>query len=146
MQNQKNEAPKVENNAQQQNPAPEQRTFTQADVDRIVGERLTREREKYEAEARKREVVVNSREQWNKAGYAADAFEKLELDENGRVHIDKVLEFAGSLQKQINDLKAAHTDPEEEQDPKPMFTPGYSIRGKGAPAVDKLRETFKAPH
>lgn len=139
MQNLTNEEKTNEVNTQTQNPAQEQRTFTQADVDRIVGERLTREREKYEADARKREALATSRESWTNAGYPAEAFDRLELDENGRVHLDKVLEFAGSLQAQIDTLKKAQT----EQINKPRF--GGSVKGN-LPQIDRLAEAFKAPH
>lgn len=137
MQNPKNEAPAAEVGTQNQNPAPEQRTFTQADVDRIVGERLTREREKYEAETRKRAAVVNSRETWQKAGYSSESFDKLEMDEDGRIHIDRVLEFAGSLQKQIDALKAEKAERQK--------MPNFGGSVKGGAKIDRLAEAFKAP-
>lgn len=125
-------------NTQNQNPAPEQRTFTQADVDRIVSERLTREREKYEADARKREMVAQSREAWRKAGYSQNDFDGLELDDNGRVSIEKVLNFAGTLQNTINELKKAQAEREK----LPHF--GGSMKGESF-THDPLADVFKAP-
>lgn len=91
MQNPKNEAPTNQstgtptaqaegNNTQNQTAqqTADEKRFTQADVDKIVGERLNREREKLEAERKRETMKQNARAAWLKAIFAAKFVDTVE--------------------------------------------------------------------
>lgn len=129
------------NNEQLGNQQQPEKSFSQADVDRIVGERLQREREKYEADARRAATVANARGAWVSAGMDPADFDGLEMDENGRIHIDKAIAHLSSLRSKIGDLTKAREERKREN--LPRF--GGSVHGYKGPETDPLADVFKAP-
>jgi len=69
---------------------PNDRVFTQDEVNRIVADRLKSERDKYMREAQQREAELNRREalltakaDWAKRGLPADLLDSLDLSKDG---------------------------------------------------------------
>lgn len=123
------------------NPTPtDEARFTQGDVDRIVAERLTRERAKLETQFAQRAMVVSAKDKWTRAGHDAAAFDALEMGEDGKVSIDKVLSFADSMNNRIKALEKAEADRKAAR--MPFF--GGSCKSGGV-QIDRLAEAFKAP-
>lgn len=155
MQNPKNEAPTNQstgtptaqaegNNTQNQTAqqSADEKRFTQADVDKIVGERLNREREKLEAERKRETMKQNARAAWLKAGYDPETFDGLELDEEGRIGIDKAVDLFGKLHTTTTTEKKT-ANPETDKLPRFTTSP---VNLTASETPDRLREAFKAPH
>lgn len=75
-----------ENNQTMSNPAAGERTFTQEEVNRIVGERLAKEKAKQDAsfvereqQLAKREMLFNAKERIDKMGLPADLLNVLDV-------------------------------------------------------------------
>lgn len=79
------------NNTQASTPGEENRTFTQAEVDRIVGDRLSRERSKYADYESLREKATRLDE----------------MEEANKTELQKATERANSLQKELDAMKSA---------------------------------------
>ena len=121
-----------------------ERTFTQAELDQIISERLKREREKVaaeqaqrEAELTRRERLLTAKEDWAKRGLPADLLDSLDLSKDG------VLDAAAAI---VEKLKAPTTEPKEPAPAVPYFT--RSLNGSGGVGVkpDPLRDAFGLNH
>ena len=88
--NQENTAPATNQNEQQ---AENEHTFSQADVDRIVADRLQRERQKYQ--------------DYDTLKDKASKFDQME--EASKTELQKATDKAAKLQKELDDLKQAET-------------------------------------
>ena len=69
----------------------DERTFTQAEVDQLIGERLKREREKYRQEADQRAAELDRRERlltakadWQRRGLPADLLDVLGISKRAQ--------------------------------------------------------------
>lgn len=79
-----------------------ERTFTQAEVDQIISERLRKERNRFQLEAQQREAELTRREQllsakeaWSKKGLPIDLLDSLDLSKDG------ALDAAASIVERI---------------------------------------------
>lgn len=107
-----------------------EKTFTQEEVNRIVTDRLTREREKLAAESRKKAFS----DEWTKRGYDSQLLESLEADESGRVDAAKIFAVLDQLHpKKENDPAPADSRP------KPRFAAHISNPDSGP---DSIAEAF----
>lgn len=107
-----------------------EKTFSQAEVDRIVTDRLNRERAKLAAEARKKAFG----DEWNKRGYDAQLLESLEADESGRVDAAKIFTVLDQLHPSTPNKPAT-----PESKPKPRFTAPIGNPGSNP---DSIAEAF----
>lgn len=71
---------------------PAERTFTQVEVDRIVSERLKRERDRFAAEAQqreadfaRREALLNAKEDWSMRGLPVALLDHIDLSKDGAI-------------------------------------------------------------
>lgn len=69
---------------------PEERTFTQAELDQIIKDRLTKERSKYQAEANqraaeldRRERLLSAKEEWRAKGLPVALLDSIDLSKEG---------------------------------------------------------------
>lgn len=116
--------------------------FTQEDVNRIVQERLSKERAKGNAEQeaalaqrekdlQAREFIMTAKESISKAGLPAEMFDV--LDKSSPEAFEKALSVASGLMKNVNSPSpAAHM---------PQFTRQMTNNSSGK-AFDYLREAF----
>ncbi|MDO4356537.1 MAG: hypothetical protein Q4E13_08520 [Clostridia bacterium] len=79
-----------------------ERTFTQAEVDQIISERLRKERNRFQQEAQQREAELTRREQllsakedWSRRGLPLDLLDNLDLSKDG------AMEAAASIVERI---------------------------------------------
>ena len=107
-----------------------EKTFSQAEVDRIVTDRLNRERAKLAAEARKKAFS----DEWNKRGYDAQLLESLEADESGRVDAAKIFTVLDQLHPTTPDKPVP-----PESKPKPRFAAHI---GNPDSSPDSIAEAF----
>ncbi len=76
----------------------DERTFTQAEVDQLIGERLKREREKYRQEADQRAAELDRRERlltakadWQRRGLPADLLDVLDISDEALERAENAL-------------------------------------------------------
>lgn len=110
-----------------------ERTFTQAEVDQIISERLRKERAKFTAEAQQREAELNRRESlltikedWSKRGLPVSLLDSLDITKDG------ALEAAENI---IATMQAKGSTP--------AYKGGNPDSGRmGASEADSLRNAF----
>lgn len=107
-----------------------EKTFSQTEVDKIVSDRLNRERAKLAAEARKKAFG----DEWTRRGYDTQLMESLEADENGRVDAAKIFTVLDQLHPSKPDTGA------KPEDKKPRFT--APIGSAGGDTFDGVRAAF----
>lgn len=115
-----------------------ERTFTQAELDQIVSDRLKRERDKVageqtkrEAELSRRERLLTAREDWTRRGLPAEMLDHLDLSKEG------ALEAAASILERLKPTTKQEDTPTEQL---PRFT--GPMHGEMRPAADPLRGAF----
>lgn len=71
---------------------PEERTFTQTELDQIIKDRLTKERSKYQAEANqrtaeldRRERLLSAKEEWREKGLPVALLDSIDLSKEGAI-------------------------------------------------------------
>ena len=76
----------------------DERTFTQAEVDQLIGERLKRERAKYQQEADQRAAELDRRERlltakadWQKKGLPVDLLDAMDITDEALERAESVL-------------------------------------------------------
>lgn len=120
----------------------QERTFTQDDVNRIVQERLAKERnkntqsldlEEREKELNEREFKLNARQKLNELGYPENMLDALNC--SSQEAFDKALDTVGSFLK--GNTAQTQTEPEKK---KPHFT--SSFRHRSESGKDPIREAM----
>ena len=129
-----------DNNQTMNNPATGERTFTQEEVNRIIGERLAKEKAKQEAsyvereqQLAKRELLFNAKERIDKMGLSADLVNV--LDVSSPEALDKALQ---ALQETI--------DKKTSQNASKMIQPNLLEKGEPdyeEPILLQLRKAMK---
>lgn len=134
----------AENNNSNQNPNPEagEKTFSQADVNRIVADRLARERDKRTAELdereqalRRRELAVIAREKLDEAGLNKELCDVLRFDD------EAALDEAISKLKNIKGFNAENP----EKSGRKIFIENKLPPVGDIESPDLIKEAFKLP-
>lgn len=118
-----------------------EKLFTQADLDRIIGERLSRERAKQEpspddareAEFKARETRLSCREYIAETGYPAELLDILDTSD------------ANAFKAAVERLDALAALPSKNRKPAPRFVSTVGLGGPPRGIDDYLHDAFKPP-
>lgn len=133
----------AENSNSNQNPNPEagEKTFSQADVNRIVADRLARERDKRtaelderEKELKRRELSVAAREKLDEAGLNKELYKVLKYDDEAE--LDEAI-------IQLQSIKGFNAENPEKSEKKVIENRLPPVGDIESP--DLIKEAFKLP-
>lgn len=133
----------MNNNQTQENPGEGAKTFSQEDVNRIIGERLAKEKAANDAklaqreqELSQRELLLTAKEKIASAGLPAELAEAINM--TSAETVDKALQI---IQKIVNDSKPAPEIKGVKPVDGPRFSTGVS-GGNGFGRYDPIREAM----